>query len=132
MKYLRRHIAFCTVIMPIDISLHLPNVFIYHSLKPEEKNKLSIHILWSLYIYFNIHDTFFGGFFGIHSYVHFFHFFRWSTNTNRLKFWHFYNATMPAGGRGASVSACADLTNQLQCCGVDPTCAWIKTLTQQL
>ena len=26
----------------------------------------------------------------------------------------------PAGGRGASVSACADLTNQLQCCWVDP------------
>ena len=29
----------------------------------------------------------------------------------------------PAGGRGASVSACADLTNQLQCCWVDPACA---------
>ena len=37
-----------------------------------------------------------------------------------------------AGGRGASVSACADLTNQLQCCWVDPACAWIKTLTWQL
>ena len=36
------------------------------------------------------------------------------------------------GGRGASVSACADLTNQLQCCWVYPACAWIKTLTQQL
>ena len=33
---------------------------------------------------------------------------------------------MIAGGRGASVSACADLTNQLQCCWVDPACAWIK------
>ena len=31
-----------------------------------------------------------------------------------------------AGGRGASVSACADLTNQLQCCWVDPACAWKK------
>ena len=28
---------------------------------------------------------------------------------------------------GASVSACADLTNQLQCCWVDPAaCTWIK------
>ena len=34
--------------------------------------------------------------------------------------------------RGASVSACADLTNQLQCCWVDPACAWKKHLTQQL
>ena len=34
---------------------------------------------------------------------------------------------MPAGGQGACVSACADLTNQLQCCWVDPAaCAWIK------
>ena len=41
---------------------------------------------------------------------------------------HIYNK--PAGGR-ASVSASADLTNQLQCCWVDPACAWIKTLTQQ-
>ena len=32
----------------------------------------------------------------------------------------------PAGGRDASVSACADLTNQLQYCRVDPACAWIK------
>ena len=32
----------------------------------------------------------------------------------------------PAGGRGASVSVCADLTNQLQCCWVDPSCAWKK------
>ena len=32
----------------------------------------------------------------------------------------------PAGGRGASVAACADLTNQLQCCWVDPACAWMK------
>ena len=33
-----------------------------------------------------------------------------------------------AGGRGGSVSACADLTNQLilQCCWVDPTCPWKK------
>ena len=31
-----------------------------------------------------------------------------------------------AGGRGASVTACADLTNQLQCCWVDPACAWKK------
>ena len=31
-----------------------------------------------------------------------------------------------AGGRGASVSTCADLTNQLQCCWVDPACAWKK------
>ena len=34
---------------------------------------------------------------------------------------------MPAGGRGASVSACADLTNQLQCCWVDPACGWKNT-----
>ena len=33
--------------------------------------------------------------------------------------------TKPAGDRGASVSACADLTNQLQCCWVDPACAWL-------
>ena len=33
---------------------------------------------------------------------------------------------MPAGGRGAIVSACADLANQLQCCSVDPACAWKK------
>ena len=33
----------------------------------------------------------------------------------------------PAGGRGASVSACADLTNQLQCCWVDPARAWKNT-----
>ena len=33
---------------------------------------------------------------------------------------------LPAGGWGASASACADLTNQLQCCWVDPACAWIK------
>ena len=33
----------------------------------------------------------------------------------------------PASGRGASVSACADLTNQLQCYWVDPAaCTWIK------
>ena len=32
----------------------------------------------------------------------------------------------PAGGRGASVCACADLTNQLQRCWVDPACAWNK------
>ena len=32
----------------------------------------------------------------------------------------------PTGGRGASASACADLTNQLQCCWVDPACAWKK------
>ena len=33
----------------------------------------------------------------------------------------------PAGGRSAGVSACADLTNRLQCCWVDPAaCAWIK------
>ena len=31
-----------------------------------------------------------------------------------------------AGGRGASVSACADLTNQLHCCWVDPAYAWKK------
>ena len=34
--------------------------------------------------------------------------------------------------RGASVAACADLTNQLQCCWVDPACVWKKTLSQQL
>ena len=34
--------------------------------------------------------------------------------------------SLPTGGRGASVSACADLTNQLQCCRVDPACAWKK------
>ena len=43
-----------------------------------------------------------------------------------------YMIPQPAGGRGAIVSACADLTNQLQCCWVDPACAWKKTLTQQL
>ena len=32
--------------------------------------------------------------------------------------------SMPACGRGAIVSACADLTNQWQCCWVDPACAW--------
>ena len=32
----------------------------------------------------------------------------------------------PAGLRGASVSVCADLTNQLQCCWVDPARAWKK------
>ena len=32
----------------------------------------------------------------------------------------------PAGGRGASVSACAGLTNQLLSCWVDPRIAWIK------
>ena len=36
------------------------------------------------------------------------------------------NVELAAGGRGASVSACADLTNQLQCCWVDPACAWKK------
>ena len=36
------------------------------------------------------------------------------------------------GNRGASVSACADLTNQLLSCWVDPRLAWIKTQTQQL
>ena len=29
-------------------------------------------------------------------------------------------------GRGASVFACSDLTNQLQCYWVDPACAWKK------
>ena len=28
------------------------------------------------------------------------------------------------GSRGASISACADLANQLQCCWVDSACAW--------
>ena len=32
----------------------------------------------------------------------------------------------PAGGRGASVSSCADLTNHLQCSWVNPACAWKK------
>ena len=36
----------------------------------------------------------------------------------------------PAGGRGASVSACADLTNQLLSCWVDPRMCLEKTLTQ--
>ena len=31
-----------------------------------------------------------------------------------------------AGGRGASVSACAGLTNQLLRCWVDPRIAWKK------
>ena len=31
-----------------------------------------------------------------------------------------------AGGQGAGVSACAGLTNQLQCCWVDPAYAWKK------
>ena len=31
-----------------------------------------------------------------------------------------------ADGRGASVSACAGLTNQLLSCWVDPRVAWIK------
>ena len=31
--------------------------------------------------------------------------------------------------RRASVSACEDLTNQLQCCWVDPACAWKNTDT---
>ena len=35
-------------------------------------------------------------------------------------------AAKPTGGRGASVSACADLTNQLQCCRSDPACAYKK------
>ena len=39
---------------------------------------------------------------------------------------------MPAGGRGARVSACADLTNQLPSCWVGPRIAWIKTMTLQL
>ena len=30
---------------------------------------------------------------------------------------------LTARGQGASVSACTDLTNQLQCCWVDPACA---------
>ena len=34
--------------------------------------------------------------------------------------------SVTGGGRSASVSACADLTNQLQCCWVDPACAWKK------
>ena len=38
----------------------------------------------------------------------------------------------PAGGRGASASACADLTNQLLSCFVDPRMCLEKTLTQQL
>ena len=37
-----------------------------------------------------------------------------------------YDSTVPAGGRGASVSACAGLTNQLLSCWVDPSIAWIK------
>ena len=37
----------------------------------------------------------------------------------------------PAGGRGASVSGCADLTNQLQCCWFDPACA-LKNTDKQL
>ena len=36
------------------------------------------------------------------------------------------DTVMPAGGRGASVSACAGLTNQLLSCWVDPRIAWIK------
>ena len=31
-------------------------------------------------------------------------------------------------GRGASISACADLTNQLLSCWVNPRIAWKKTL----
>ena len=43
--------------------------------------------------------------------------------TTDLRLW----PPRPAGGRGASVSACADLTNQLQCCWVDPAaCGWLK------
>ena len=47
-------------------------------------------------------------------------------------YWPSFHATpvnlciMPAGGQSASVSACADLTNQFQCCWVDPACAWKK------
>ena len=42
------------------------------------------------------------------------------------------NYCLPAGGRGASVSACAGLTNQLLSLWVDPSIALDKTLTQQL
>ena len=35
-------------------------------------------------------------------------------------------ASLPAGGRGASVSACAGLSNQLLSCWVDPRIAWEK------
>ena len=31
-----------------------------------------------------------------------------------------------ADGRGSSVSACADLTNQVQCCWVDPAACKVK------
>ena len=37
-----------------------------------------------------------------------------------------YVHCMPAGGLGASVSACAGLANQLLSCWVDPRIAWIK------
>ena len=37
-----------------------------------------------------------------------------------------YGSTVPAGGRGASVSGCAGLTNQLLSSWVDPSIAWIK------
>ena len=36
------------------------------------------------------------------------------------------SSVRPARGRGASVSAYAYLTNQLQCSWVDPACAWKK------
>ena len=52
----------------------------------------------------------------IHILVHLFLYMRYSINYS----------PRPAGGRGASVSACADLTNQLQYCWVDPACAWKK------
>ena len=38
----------------------------------------------------------------------------------------------PSGGRGAGVSECADLTNQLLSCWVVPHMCLEKTLTQQL
>ena len=38
----------------------------------------------------------------------------------------YYMNGLVAGGRGTSVSACADLTDQLHCCWVDPACAWKK------
>ena len=43
-----------------------------------------------------------------------------------LFLFHLSYAPRPAGGRGAGVSACAGLTNQLLSCWVDPRIAWIK------
>ena len=50
--------------------------------------------------------------------------FYWRDCAGFLFVW--YWITHCRGGRGASVSACAGLTNQLLSCWVDPRIAWIK------